>query len=114
MTVRHFTCRDNVDEHGYLRDNQRVHHGTLGGGVISALGGPVDPTTHDNLDYPEHETGECVVTEELEEGSPIVWTEDGQYMSARPQPGSKQRLGRVNMGARRAAWLQQFADKYQR
>lgn len=111
MTVRHLTCRNNVDEDGYLRDNQRVHHGTLGGGVIAALAGPVDPTTHDNLDYPDHELGECVVTEELEEGSPIVWTEDERFMMASPRPGTKQRLGRVNMGARRAAWLQQFTDK---
>lgn len=110
MPVHHITSLDNVDESGYLRDNSLVRHGSVEGGVIADLAGPVDPLTHNNLDFPNHETGVCAVAEKMQKGSPVARDEEGLFARARPRPGSKERLGRVNLGARRVAWLQQFGE----
>jgi hypothetical protein len=111
VAVRHVTCKSNVDEDGFLHDAALVHHGSIEGGVLAALGGPVDPLTHNNLDFPEHEIGECVIVQALEIGSRVVRDEEGLFARARIRPGSKQRLGRVNTGARRAEWLQRFSHR---
>ncbi|SDB95254.1 hypothetical protein GA0111570_11179 [Raineyella antarctica] len=105
MNVRHITHRRNVDEAGLLIDAEQVCHGTVQGGVIAALAGPVDPLTHLNRDFHEHELGECVVAEELVVGSAVLLDGEGHFLRASQRPGAKKSLGRVDLGARRSDWL---------
>lgn len=108
MNVRHVTSEDNVDEAGCLIDPGFVHHGTVQGGVISALAGPVDPCTHFNADFREHTLGECVIAQQLEVGSPLIVDHEGHFSRAVLRPGMTQSLGRVDTGGRRVEWLSSF------
>lgn len=105
MTVRHITQVENVDDDGFLIDPAAVHHGAVQGSHVASLAGPVDPATHLNLDFPEHEVGECIIAERLEPGAPIVLDENGQFARCRPRGGAKERRGFVDQGARRTEWL---------
>jgi len=111
MAIRHVTCIDNVDSEGFLIDPTRTCHGTIRAAHIEDLGGPVDPLTHLNRDFAEHELGECVVAEELEIGSPLVPDADGQFQRAVVHHSSMKSLGRVDIGRRRVEWLQAFKDR---
>lgn len=105
MTVRHITSADNVDEDGYLIDPTLAHHGTVQGSHIDSLAGPIDPTTHLNTDFPDHELGECVVAAELRAGAEVTLDEHDQFARARLRPGARRPLGAVDQGARRTEWL---------
>lgn len=111
MTVRHLTDVSNVDSDGFVIDPAGVYHGSIEGSMIAALGGPVDPSTHFNYDFPDHEIGECVVTEGLEKGAPVVVDSEGHFVHAPVRPDARVSLGRVNQGERRVEWLQVLADR---
>jgi hypothetical protein len=108
VNVRHVTSEDNVDEQGCLIEPGTVHHGTVQGGVISALAGPVDPCTHFNADFREHSLGECVIAERLEVGSPLILDEEGHFCRAVIRPGATHSFGPVDTGGRRVEWLTSF------
>lgn len=120
MTVRHVVDRANVGSDGYVLDPRRVRHGALRAGRVHALAGEIDPSTHLNLDFADHRLEACVVVERLEPGAAVISAPpefgaaqgsappgvDAQAAGlARVGPGAYDRLGPVDVGARRAAWL---------
>jgi hypothetical protein len=105
MTVRHITSVDNVDDEGYLIDPSACGHGTISSGTIDALAGLVDPLTHLNRDFPEHQLDECVVAEQLAIGSSLVREPAGEFRRAVPRRAAMEARGRVDQGARRVEWL---------
>lgn len=111
MAIRHVTSTDNVDDEGFLIDPTRAHHGTIQAAHVEDLGGPVDPLTHLNRDFPDHELGECVVAERLAVGAPVVWSGDGTFQRAIVRPGAMSPLGRVDTGERRIIWLQVLQER---
>lgn len=108
MAIRHITSITNVDADGYLIEATVAHHGTIRAAQVEDLGGPVDPLTHLNLDFRDHDLGECAVAERLEKGAPIVIDADGHFLRAIPRPSARRRLGKVDVGGRRTAWLEAF------
>lgn len=111
MTVRHITAVGNVDDDGYLVDPSLVHHGSIQGGRIGSLAGLVDPATHLNREFPEHEIGECVIAAELAVGAAVVMDDDGILVRAVPRHDVMSDLGHVDQGARRTEWLQVLRDR---
>ncbi|MDQ3701006.1 MAG: hypothetical protein M3442_08825 [Chloroflexota bacterium] len=121
MTVRHVVDRANVGTDGYVLDPRRVRHGALRAGRVHALAGEIDPSTHLNLDFADHRLDACVVVERLEPGAAVIstppelgaphgiekpqWIDAPAVSLARVGPGAYDRLGLVDVGARRAAWL---------
>ena len=110
MVVRHLVARDNVvevDGAAVVVDPTAARHGALRAGRVAALAGAVDPATHLNLDFAAHRLDRCVVVEALTPGASVVFdpVEPGEYRLAAVAPGAFARLGTVDVGARRAAWL---------
>ena len=105
MTVRHITSLDNVDGEGYLIDPLACRHGTIASGAIDALAGLVDPLTHLNRDFPEHQLDECVVAQQLAVGSAVTREPAGAFRRAVPRRTAMEARGRVDQGARRVEWL---------
>ena len=68
MRIRHLVAADNVDAQGYVIDPLLVRHGIVLGGRIADLAGLIDPQTHLNRDFPDHQLEECLVAERLERG----------------------------------------------
>lgn len=104
MKVRHLVAAEDVDANGFVVDASRVRHGTLRAGAVYALAGPIDPMTHLNLDFPDHACDRCVIVERLEPGARVVTRREQLVMAQVPRAAFAAR-GWVNVGERRAAWL---------
>jgi hypothetical protein len=105
MGIRHVVEAANVDEEGFVIDATAARHCMIRAGTVFDLAGSVDPLTHLNRDFPDHALGECVVAERLQPGARVHTDEDGRFTCARTRPEAMAWLGRVDLDARRAAWL---------
>jgi len=111
MVIRHMTFLDNVDGEGFIIDPSKSCHGTIRGGSVEDLSGPVDPLTHLNRDFPDHDLGECVVAESLVRGGKVVVGSEGGFVRAWPRPADMVSLGKVDIGERRSAWLTTLRER---
>jgi hypothetical protein len=105
VRIRHLVAADNVDAQGFVIDPLLVRHGIVLAGQIADLAGPIDPRTHLNHDFHEHQLGECLVAERLERGAALLWNGE-RFRAAQLRPGAYAPLGPVDVGGRRAAWQQ--------
>jgi hypothetical protein len=103
MRVRHLVARANVDD-GLIVDATAVRHGLIVGRRVAGLAGPIDPLTHLNLDFVEHRLDGAIVVAALEVGAEAGLDGDG-FEVALPARSAFGRLGPVDLGARRSAWL---------
>ena len=103
VRVRHLVARANVAD-SLIVDAAAVRHGLIVGRRIAALAGPIDPLTHLNLDFAAHRLEGAVVVAALEIGAEVALSGDGFEVAA-PRRTAFGRLGAVDVGARRAAWL---------
>ena len=105
MRVRHVVAVANVDASGLIVDPIQARHCVIAAGRIVDLSGDVDPLTHLNLDFHEHTLGDCIVAETLERGAGVCVDAEGQFVFATTPAAALARLGRVDLDARRIAWL---------
>jgi hypothetical protein len=98
---------DNVDAQGYVIDPLLARHGIVLGGRIADLAAPIDPRTHLNHDFPEHQLDECLVAERLERGAALP-RQGERFRTALVRRAAFARLGPVDVGDRRVAWQQAF------
>ncbi|MHB1733369.1 MAG: hypothetical protein ACYCU8_07925 [Ferrimicrobium acidiphilum] len=105
MSVRHFVTADNADDAGNIEDATKTCHGSIRAGLVEDVGGLIDPLTHLNLDFPDHQLGECVVVQSFERGSAVLRDEQGLFVTAWPRPEAFSHLGRVDVDGRRLEWL---------
>jgi hypothetical protein len=110
MLIRHITAAANVDHDGYLIDPCAVRHGVIIGGRVAALAGLIDPVTHLNRDFEEHDLGRCVVAEQLEVGAAVEVTEDGLRLVGAAD-GAYVSRGEVDLAGRRTAWREAVARR---
>lgn len=108
--VRHMVGADNVSPEGIVVNPELVRHGVIQGGHVAGLSGPIDPSTHLNLDFPSHRADLCVVATELKVGSPVEWDEDGLRFATVAATAYKH-LGPVRVDARRLQWLQTLQER---
>lgn len=106
MPIRHVVEEANLDEAGFIIDPTLARHCVISAGRLLDLSGPVDPLTHLNLDFPDHTLGPCVVAERLEPGARVRIDPAQGFVMALPRPTAFKALGRVDLDARRIAWLQ--------
>ena len=106
MPVRHVVEAANVDQGGFIVDPTSARHCVIRAGALLDLSGPVDPLTHLNTDFPYHALGDCVIAERLEAGAPVLRAADGKALIARVRPDAICRRGRIDVDARRLAWLE--------
>ena len=103
MRIRHLVAADNVDAQGYVIDPLLVRHAIVLAGQIGDLAGPIDPQTHLNRDFPEHQLDECLVAEQLERGAALLRDGD-RFRMAQVRAGADASLGPVDLDRRRADW----------
>jgi len=103
VRLRHLVARANVAD-GRIVDPAAVRHGLIVGRRVAALAGPIDPLTHLNLDFGAHRLEGAIVAAALEVGAEVGLDGDG-FEVALPARAAFGRLGPVDLGARRSAWL---------
>jgi hypothetical protein len=103
MRIRHLVAADNVDTQGYVIDPLLVRHGIVLGGQIGDLAGPIDPQTHLNRDFLEHQLEECLVAERLERGAALLHDGD-RFRMGLVRADAYTSLGPVDVDRRRADW----------
>lgn len=111
--IRHIVGAENVDGEGYIIDPTDTVHGVLEHGKLKEMSGPVDPKTHLNRDFPDHDLGSCVIVDRLEPGSPVHVDDQGQLVFAAIRPSAVGQLGRIDIDARRLEWLQVHQERRQ-
>ena len=111
--IRHIVDSENVDGEGYILDPKLAVHAILEHGRLKEMGGPVDPKTHLNRDFPDHELGSCAIVDRLEPGSRVLVDDEGQLVFAAARLSAIERLGRIDIDARRLEWLQVHQDRRQ-
>lgn len=104
MRIRHIVAEDRVDGLALIRDPASIRHCIIHGGQIAELSGPIDPLTHLNLDFPEHQACECIVAERLQVGAKVLLEED-TFRTARVGLSSLGHFGQVSVAQRRREWL---------
>ncbi len=113
MGVRHVVEAANVDAEGFVIDPFQARHCAISRGALGELSGPVDPLTHLNLDFPHHRLGDCAVASRLERGAAVHLDPEGRLVIARTRRRAMQRLGAVDVDARRIAWLEIHRERRQ-
>jgi hypothetical protein len=103
MRIRHLVAADNVDAQGYVIDPLLARHGIVLAGEIGDLAGPIDPQTHLNRDFLDHQLEECLVAERLERGAALLRDGD-RFLVALVRPSAYEALGPVDVDRRRASW----------
>jgi hypothetical protein len=106
VIVRHVVEASNVDAQRFVIDPAKARHCTIRAGALLELSGPVDPLTHLNRDFGDHALGDCVVAERLEPGAPVLREPTGRFLVAATRPEATGQRGRVDVDARRIAWLE--------
>jgi hypothetical protein len=77
MLIRHCVEESNVDENLVVMDPTKIRHVTLKAGRIDAMSGLIDPASHLNLDYPDHNVTICVIAEKFEKGAKVRFGDQG-------------------------------------
>lgn len=113
MPIRHVVEEANLDEEGFIIDPAQARHCVIHAGRLLDLSGPVDPLTHLNLDFPDHRLEVCVIAERLEPGARVRIDPERGFLMAVPRPTAFQSRGRVDLDARRVAWLQVHQQRRQ-
>jgi hypothetical protein len=105
VPIRHVIAQTDLDPvSGAVIAPERARHAVIVAGRLHDLSGPVDPATHLNLDEPGHLLTWCVVAERLDRGAAVCRAGDGLRV-APVDPATYRRLGSVDHGGRRVAWL---------
>lgn len=107
MRIRHIVTRANVDPDGTVIDPYQIRHGIIVGARLAGMAGLIDPLTHLNRDFPDHRAERCLIVEAFTLGAPALVEPDG-FTWAIVHPKDHQHRGRVDVGARRQAWLAEF------
>lgn len=110
VRVRHLVTVEDCSPDGWVIRAERIRHGVVRAGRVAALAGPIDPATHLNLDFPQHRCTECLVVERMQVGAAVLGSPDGFAVARVPGPALS-RLGLVDVGARREAWLAAFPGR---
>jgi hypothetical protein len=103
VILRHLVGRENVAPDGRIVDPRDVRHGVIAGRRVAALAGPIDPSTHLNLDFTAHVLSDAVVVERLQIGAAVLLDGD-VFLHAPVDRAAFAHLGWVDVGARRSDW----------
>ena len=95
MLVRHCVESSNVNERSFIVDPFKIRHVTVKEGKIDDMSSFIDPTTHLNLDFANHKADMCIVSEKLEKGAKIQYSDQGFAFAVVPKTAFKH-LGSVD------------------
>jgi hypothetical protein len=75
--IRHCVEESNVDENFVVTDPTKIRHVVISAGRIESMSGLIDPTSHLNLDYPDHRVISCVIAEKFEINAKVKFNDEG-------------------------------------
>ena len=83
--IRHCVEESNVDSDMNVVDPTKIRHITVAGGKIALISGLIDPTSHLNLDFPDHRATICIIAERFEVGAKVKMDSDGLVFATVPR-----------------------------
>jgi hypothetical protein len=95
MLIRHCVEESNIDENLVIIDPTKVRHVVISAGKIESMSGLIDPASHLNLDYPDHNITICVIAERFEIDAKIKVGDNG-LVFARLNRSSLGHYGKVD------------------
>jgi hypothetical protein len=95
MLIRHCVEESNIDENLVIIDPTKVRHVVISAGKIESMSGLIDPTSHLNLDYPDHKITTCVIADRFEINAKVKVGDNG-LVFARLNRSSLGHYGKVD------------------
>src|SRR5512137_1112195 len=95
MLVRHCVEACNVSDNSFVIDPLKIRHVSVKAGKIEDMSGFIDPATHLNLDFTSHKATLCIVSENLDRGAKVRYSDQGFEFAVVPQSAFKH-LGSVD------------------
>jgi hypothetical protein len=83
--IRHCVEESNVDDDMNVIDPNKIRHVTVAGGKIALMSGLIDPSSHLNLDFPDHRVTICIIAETFEIGASVKMDRDGLVFASVPR-----------------------------
>jgi hypothetical protein len=77
VLVRHCVEASNVSEGSFVIDPLKIRHVTVKAGKIDDMSSFIDPATHLNLDFAIHKADLCIISENLERGAKVRFSDQG-------------------------------------
>ena len=77
MLVRHCVEVSNINDNLVIIDPTKVRHVIISAGRIESMSGLIDPASHLNLDYPDHNITTCVIAERFEINAKVILGDNG-------------------------------------
>ena len=93
--IRHCVEESNTDEIMRIIDATKTRHVTVRAGAIESMSGFIDPTSHLNLDFPDHKITTCIIAEKFLVGSKIKISSEGMIVAS-VRSSSYHHYGRVD------------------
>ncbi len=112
MRIRHCAEESNVDENMKIIDATKVRHVTVMAGKIESMSGIIDPTSHLNLDYPDHRVTVCVIAESFKVGAKVKIDREG-LLFATVQHSSYSHYGQIDYTQRLLEMIKVVKQKQQ-
>jgi hypothetical protein len=85
MLVRHCVEASNVDENSLIVDPLKIRHVTVKARKIDDMSSFIDPATHLNLDFAIHKIDLCIISEKLEKGAKVRFSDQGFLFAVVPK-----------------------------
>jgi len=95
MLIRHCVEESNIDENLVVIDPTKVRHVVISAGKIESMSGMIDPASHLNLDYPDHNITICVIADRFEINAKVKVGDNG-LVFARLNRSSLGHYGKVD------------------
>jgi hypothetical protein len=95
VLVRHCVEASNVSGNSFVMDPLKIRHVTVKAGKIDDMSSFIDPATHLNLDFAIHKAVLCIVSESLERGAKVRYSDQGFEFAVVPEIAFKH-LGSVD------------------
>jgi hypothetical protein len=95
MLVRHCVEASNVSDNSFVIDPLKICHVTIKAGKIDDISSFIDPATHLNLDFTIHKANRCIVSENLERGAKVRFSDQGLEFVVVPENAFKH-LGSID------------------
>jgi hypothetical protein len=82
VLIRHCVEESNVNENMIVIDPRQIRHVVVMARRIKSLSGLIDPTSHLNLDFPDHKVTTCIIAEKFQIGAAVKLADRGLVFAA--------------------------------
>jgi hypothetical protein len=107
--IRHCAEECNIDSGMKVIDATKIKHVIVVAGRIGHMSGFIDPATHLNFDFPDHQVGPCIIAQCFKVGAAVKFGHQG-FVFATVSQDSFSHYGKIDYTQRLLDMIQSVRD----